>query len=148
MFFKTLKLLNWLSAQCRKALYNMAFSSQFKYFGKRTKLDISGAVSIGKNVYIGDDVTIIVEQGRLRLVLVITVLLVKVVISNVLAARLKFGHNVSINSKSFLNGCGGLSIGDNTRIGTQSIMIASNHKFDDPEVLVKDRNYQTGDPNR
>ncbi|MEG1709838.1 MAG: acyltransferase, partial [Acinetobacter sp.] len=41
----------------------MAFSSQFKYFGKRTKLDISGVVSIGKNVYIGDDVTIIVEKG-------------------------------------------------------------------------------------
>ncbi len=54
-----------------------------------TKLDISGAVSIGKNVYIGDDVTIIVEQGAYALVLVITVLLVKVVISNVLAARLK-----------------------------------------------------------
>jgi hypothetical protein len=88
MFFKTLKLLNWFSAQCRKALYNMAFSSQFKYFGKRTKLDISGAVSIGKNIYIGDDVTIIVEKGAL-FVLVITVLLVKVVISNVLAARLK-----------------------------------------------------------
>ena len=31
-----------------------------------------------------------------------------------------------------------MKIGDNTRIGTQSIIIASNHKFDDPDVLVKD----------
>ena len=138
MFFKTLKLLNWFSAQCRKALYNMAFSSQFKYFGKRTKLDISGAVSIGKNVYIGDDVTIIVEQGA-SLGIGDHSFIGESCYIKCFGGKIEIGQNVSINSKSFLNGCGDLSIGDNTRIGTQSIMIASNHKFDDPEVLVKDQ---------
>ena len=138
IFFKTLKLLNWLSAQCRKVLYNMAFSSQFKYFGKRTKLDISGAVSIGKNVYIGDDVTIIVGKGA-TLCIGDHSFIGESCYIKCFGGKIEIGQNVSINSKSFLNGCGGLSIGDNTRIGTQSIMIASNHKFDDPEVLVKDQ---------
>jgi len=107
MFFKTLKLLNWFSAQCRKALYNMAFSSRFKYFGKRTKLDISGVVSIGKNIYIGDDVAIIVEKG----------------------ATLCIGDHSFIGESCYIKCFGGkIEIGQNV----------SNHKFDDPEVLVKD----------
>ncbi len=51
---------------------------------------------------------------------------------------MSIGQDVSINSKSFINGCGGVTIGDNTRIGTQSILIASNHKFGEPDLLVKD----------
>lgn len=43
-----------------------------------------------------------------------------------------------MNSKSYINGCGGVTIGDNTRIGTQSIIITSNHKFGEPDLLVKD----------
>ena len=63
IFFKGLKLLNWVSAQCRKMLYNMVLGTQLKYFGRRTKLEISGKIRIGKNVYIGDDVTLIVEPN-------------------------------------------------------------------------------------
>ncbi|WP_228722549.1 acyltransferase [Acinetobacter lwoffii] len=51
---------------------------------------------------------------------------------------MSIGQDVSINSKSYINGCGGITIGDNTRIGTQSILIASNHKFGEPDLLVKD----------
>ena len=137
MFFKTLKLLNWFSAQCRKALYNMAFSSQFKYFGKRTKLDISGVVSIGKNVYIGDDVTIIVEKGA-TLCIGDHSFIGESCYVKCFGGKVSIGQDVSINSKSFINGCGGITIGDNTRIGTQSILIASNHKFGEPDLLVKD----------
>lgn len=77
-----------------------------------------------------------------------TALLVKVVISNdVFGGNISIGQDVSINSKkSFINGCGGVSIGDNTRIGTQSIIIASNHKFDDPDILVKDQITKQGQP--
>ncbi|MBP8099646.1 MAG: acyltransferase [Acinetobacter sp.] len=137
MFFKCLKVLNWFSTLCRKSLYNMAFSSQFKYFGKRTKLDISGQVRIGKNVYIGDDVTLIVENGA-SLVIGDNSFIGESCYIKCFGGKVEIGCDVSINSKSFLNGCGGLKIGDNTRIGTQSIMIASNHKFDDPDILFKD----------
>ncbi|WP_214645635.1 acyltransferase [Acinetobacter terrae] len=138
IFFKCLKLLNWFSAQCRKSLYGMAFGSQFKYFGRRTKLEISGKVIIGKNVYIGDDVTLIVESGA-SLIIGDNSFIGESCYIKCFGGEIEIGHDVSINSKSFLNGCGGLKIGNNTRIGTQSIMIASNHKFDDPEVLVKDQ---------
>lgn len=138
IFFKCLKLLNWFSAQCRKSLYGMAFGRRFKYFGRRTKLEIAGQVNIGKNVYIGDDVTIIVESGA-ALIIGDNSFIGESCYIKCFGGKIEIGHDVSINSKSFLNGCGGLKIGHNTRIGTQSIMIASNHKFDDPDVLVKDQ---------
>lgn len=118
-------------------IYNLAFSTRFQYFGHGTQLDIRGQVNIGKNVYIGDHVTLIVEKGA-----VFTLgdhsFIGEHCYIKCFGGTVEIGHDVSINSKSFLNGCGGLSIGHNTRIGTQSILIASNHKFDDPNVLVKD----------
>ena len=137
IFFKCLKLLNWFSAQCRKSLYGIAFGSQFKYFGRRTKLEIADQVSIGKNVYIGDDVTIIVESGA-SLIIGDNSFIGESCYIKCFGGKVSIGQDVSINSKSFINGCGGVSIGDNTRIGTQSILIASNHKFGEPDLLVKD----------
>ena len=130
--------MNWFTAQCRKVVYNQAFATRFKYFGKGTTLEIAGQVRMGKNVYIGDQVSLIVEQGA-TLSIADNSFIGESCYIKCFGGKIEIGQNVSINSKSFLNGCGGLSIGDNTRIGTQSIMIASNHKFDDPEVLVKDQ---------
>ncbi len=55
--------MNSFTAQCRKVLYNQAFATRFKYFGKGTTLEIAGQVRMGKNVYIGDQVSLIVERG-------------------------------------------------------------------------------------
>ena len=137
MFFKALKLLNWLSAQGRKLIYNLAFGTQFKYFGKNCCLEISGDVKIGKQVYIGDQVRLIVEKGA-ALHIADHSFIGESCYIKCFGGQIEIGRDVSINSKSFINGCGGVTIGDNTRIGTQSIIIASNHKFDDPNVLVKD----------
>ena len=137
MFFKALKLLNWLSAQGRKLIYNLAFGTQFKYFGKNCCLEISGDVKIGKQVYIGDQVSLIVEKGA-ALHIADHSFIGESCYIKCFGGQIEIGRDVSINSKSFINGCGGVTIGDNTRIGTQSIIIASNHKFDDPNVLVKD----------
>ncbi|WP_227518814.1 acyltransferase [Acinetobacter sp. ANC 4169] len=138
IFFKALKLLNWFSALCRKSIYNLAFGTQFKYFGRRSKLEIAGQVKIGKNVYIGDDVSLIVEPGA-SLIIEDNSFIGESCYIKCFGGNIHIGRDVSINSKSFLNGCGGLNIGHSTRIGTQSIMIASNHKFDDPDVLIKDQ---------
>ena len=138
MFFKALKLLNWLSAQGRKLIYNLAFGTQFKYFGKNCCLEISGDVKIGKQVYIGDQVSLIVEKGA-ALHIADHSFIGESCYIKCFGGKIEIGHDVSINSKSFLNGCGGLKIGANTRIGTQTVMIASNHTFNDPEVLVKDQ---------
>lgn len=137
MFFKALKLLNWLSAQGRKFFYNLVFGTQFKYFGKNCCLEIAGDVKIGKQVYIGDQVSLIVEKGA-ALHIADHSFIGESCYIKCFGGQIEIGRDVSINSKSFINGCGGVTIGDNTRIGTQSIIIASNHKFDDPDVLVKD----------
>ena len=138
IFFTCLKVLNRFTAICRKMIYNFAFGTQFKYFGKNTKLEISGQVNIGKHVYIGDDVTLIVEKGA-SLTIGDHSFIGESCYIKCFGGKIEIGQDVSINSKSFLNGCGHLKIGNNTRIGTQTIMIASNHKFDDPDVLYKDQ---------
>ena len=130
--------MNWFAAQCRKVVYNQAFGTQFKYFGKACTLEISGQVHIGKNVYIGDQVSLIVEPGA-TLSIADNSFIGESCCIKCFGGNISIGQDVSINSKSFINGCGGVSIGDNTRIGTQSIIIASNHKFDDPDILVKDQ---------
>ncbi len=137
MFFKALKLMHWFTAQCRKVIYNQAFGTQFKYFGKGTTLEIAGRVNIGKNVYIGDHVSLIVEQGA-TLTIADNSFIGESCYIKCFGGTIEIGQDVSINSKSFINGCGGVSIGNNTRIGTQSIIIASNHKFGEPDLLVKD----------
>jgi len=137
MFFKILKYMNWFASQCRKVMYNMAFDTQFRYFGKGCTVDISGQVKIGKNVYIGDHVSLIVEQGAI-LEIADHSFIGESCYIKCFGGKVSIGQDVSINSKSFINGCGGVTIGDNTRIGTQSIVIASNHKFGEPDVLVKD----------
>jgi acetyltransferase-like isoleucine patch superfamily enzyme len=138
IFFTCLKVLNKLTSIYRKVIYNLAFSTHFKYFGKRTQLEISGQVHIGNNVYIGDNVTLIVEKGA-TLTIGDNSFIGESCYIKCFGGHIEIGQDVSINSKSFLNGCGNLKIGKNTRIGTQSIMIASNHKFDDPDVLYKDQ---------
>ena len=138
MFFKVLKYMNWFAAQCRKTMYNMAFATQFRYFGKGCTLDISGQVKMGKNVYIGDYVSLIVENGA-ELEIADNSFIGENCYIKCFGGKIVIGRDVSINSKSYINGCGGVRIGDNTRIGTQSVMIASNHKFGEPDVLVKDQ---------
>ena len=137
MFFKLLKLMNWFTAQCRQQFYNMAFSTKFRYFGKGCTVDISGQVKIGNNVYIGDHVSLIVENGAL-LEIADNSFIGENCYIKCFGGKVVIGKDVSINSKSYINGCGGVTIGDNTRIGTQSIIIASNHKFGEPDLLVKD----------
>lgn len=138
MFFKALKVISWFTAQCRRILYNFAFTSRFKYFGKGCILDINGNVKIGKNVFIGDYVSLIVEKGA-TLTIADNSFIGENCYIKCYGGNIEIGENVSINSKCFLNGAGGLSIGNNTRIGTQSIMISSNHIFEDTSVLIKDQ---------
>lgn len=137
MFFKLLKLMNWFTAQCRQQFYNLAFRSKFRYFGKGCTVDISGQVKIGNNVYIGDHVSLIVEKDAV-LEIADNSFIGENCYIKCFGGKVVIGKDVSINSKSYINGCGGVTIGDSTRIGTQSIIIASNHKFGEPDLLVKD----------
>ncbi|MWC18605.1 acyltransferase [Acinetobacter johnsonii] len=138
MFFKLLELMSWITAQCRKQFYNLAFGTNFRYFGKNCSIEISGHVKMGKNVYIGDHVNLIVEPDAI-LEIGDNSFIGENCYIKCFGGKIEIGQDVSINSKSFLNGCGGLHIGNNTRIGTQTIIIASNHNFNKPDVLIREQ---------
>lgn len=136
-FFIVLRLMDKFLSLFRRFFYNFIFNTKFSYFGKSTNLEIIGRVEVGNNVYIGNNVSIIVEEGA-SLVIGDNSFIGENCYIKCFGGNIRIGNCVSINSKSFLNGCGGLSIASNTRIGTQTIIIASNHKFDDPNILIKD----------
>ena len=129
MFFKLLELMNWITAQCRKQFYNLAFGTNFRYFGKNCSIEISGQVKIGKNVYIGDHVNLIVEPDAI-LEIGDNSFIGENCYIKCFGGKIEIGQDVSINSKSFLNGCGGLHIGNN---------IASNHNFNKSDVLIREQ---------
>ncbi len=47
------------------------------------------------------------------------------------------GNNVSLNPYSILYGHGGLAIGDNVRIAARVTIVPFNHRFDDPNLPIK-----------
>ncbi|WP_336028229.1 acyltransferase [Acinetobacter pittii] len=136
IFLKLIRLTNWFAVFLRTRIYNFIFGVKFKFFGSNTHLDVSGSISVGNNVYIGDNVNIIVEKGA-SLKIGDNSFIGESCYIKCFGGNIEIGHDVSINSKSYLNGCGNISIGNNTRIGTQTIIIASNHQFG-TNILVKD----------
>lgn len=46
------------------------------------------------------------------------------------------GNNCSINSFCYLSGNGGIEIGNNVRIATQSVIVSANHKFDRTDIPI------------
>jgi len=50
--------------------------------------------------------------------------------------RIRIGRNVTINEYVFLDGFGGLDIGDDCRIAHGCSFISEDHVFDDPEVPI------------
>lgn len=122
----------------RTIFFNIIFKTKFKKIGSNVKFEIHGKVVFGKNIIIDDNVKIIVEKGAF-LTIGDNTFIGESVYIKCYGGNIKIGENVSINSKSFLNGAGGLVIGDNTRIGTQTIIIASNHNFKNPNQLIKDQ---------
>ncbi|WP_350016675.1 acyltransferase [Rhodanobacter sp. IGA1.0] len=50
---------------------------------------------------------------------------------------IKVGANTSINAFCFINGCGGVRIGDDVRIAAHCSIISSNHVFSDPKKPIR-----------
>lgn len=50
--------------------------------------------------------------------------------------RISMGKNCTINPYCMLYGNGGISIGDNVRIATHSVIVSSNHNFQDIHVPI------------
>ena len=49
---------------------------------------------------------------------------------------IKVGNNCSINSFCHISGNGGVEIGNDVRIATQSVIVSANHNFDDLDIPI------------
>ncbi|WP_340600810.1 acyltransferase [Acinetobacter sp. HZNU-JH01] len=138
LILKVMKLFSIFFTSFRTLFYSSIFRTKIKKIGVNVNFDINGKITFGENVVIENGVTIIVEKGA-NLQIGDNTFIGENTYIKCYGGSIQIGNNVSINSKCFLNGAGGLSIGNNTRIGTQSIMISSNHIFERSDVLIKDQ---------
>lgn len=74
----------------------------------------NGFITIGKGCYIGSHSYLKAYGGRIQI-----------------------GHNCSINAFTFINGAGGVLIGDDVRIAAHCSIISSNHIFSDSNKLIR-----------
>lgn len=138
LILKIMRLFTIFFTSFRTCFYSIALGTKLKKIGKNVKFDINGKAIFGKSLTIEDGATIIVEKGA-ELKIGDNVFIGESTCIKCYSGNIKIGDYVSINSKSFLNGAGGLVIGSNTRIGTQTVIISSNHIFEDKDVLIKDQ---------
>ncbi|MDC4885798.1 acyltransferase [Acinetobacter baumannii] len=138
LILKFMKLFSIFFTSFRTLFYSSIFRTKIKKIGVNVTFDINGKITLGKNLVIESGATIIVEKGA-KLQIGDNTFIGENTYIKCYGGSIQIGNNVSINSKCFLNGAGGLSIGNNTRIGTQSIMISSNHIFERSDVLIKDQ---------
>ena len=138
LILKVMKLFSIFFTSFRTFFYSSIFRTKIKKIGINVTFDVNGKITLGKNLFIENGVTVIVEKGA-NLQIGDNTFIGENTYIKCYGGSIQIGNNVSINSKCFLNGAGGLSIGNNTRIGTQSIMISSNHIFERSDVLIKDQ---------
>jgi acetyltransferase-like isoleucine patch superfamily enzyme len=76
--------------------------------------DRKGCIAVGDNAYIGRFAILKTYRGSIRI-----------------------GSNTSINAFCFINGCGGVLIGNDVRIAAHCSIISSNHVFTDTDTLIR-----------
>lgn len=82
----------------------------------RDHVRIRGAVSIGSGSSIREYVLLDAREGRIDI-----------------------GSHCSVNDYSVFYGHGGLTIGDDVRIATHTVIVAADHRFADPDVLIREQ---------
>ncbi|WNC69649.1 acyltransferase [Thalassotalea nanhaiensis] len=122
----------------RTIFYNWLFKSRMKEVSHNVDFQIYGDIRLGKNVRFDANSTIVVEKGG-SLDVGDNAYIGANVMIRCYHGKVSIGNNVSINAFSFLNGAGGLFIGANTRIGSHTSIISSNHIFSDRNKLIKDQ---------
>jgi acetyltransferase-like isoleucine patch superfamily enzyme len=52
---------------------------------------------------------------------------------------ISIGANCSVNDYCVFYGHGGLTVGDDVRIATHTVIVAADHRFDDPDVPIREQ---------
>ncbi len=80
----------------------------------RSHVRIRGAVSIGDSSSIREYTLLDAREGRIDI-----------------------GSNCSVNDYCVIYGHGGVTIGDDVRMATHTVVVAADHRFDDPNVPIR-----------
>ena len=94
-------------------------------------------ISIDNNVWIESNVTLGAYDGQISLGE--NTHLLPFVVLHTYSGYIHIGKNCTIHPFCVLYGHGGLTIGDNVRIATSTIIIPANHKYKDPDVAVREQ---------
>ncbi|WP_204102361.1 MULTISPECIES: acyltransferase [Spirulina sp. CCY15215] len=111
--------------------------------GKGSKLSLQSRIHgitknifIGNNVMVGRSATIFCESSTTSLKIGDRTNVGISVIIKCYGGNIKIGNDCSINPFCVLYGQGGLTIGNCVRISPHTVIVPSNHKFDDPDIPI------------
>lgn len=125
-----------LKSYFRKYFYSLLWNVSFQQVGQGVNLELSGKFIAGKGLKVGRNVSIIVEKGA-SITIGSNVYIGEGSYIKCYGGDLVIGNDVSINAHTFINSCGGITIGNDTRIGAQFVCIASNHVFSNTSLLMR-----------
>ncbi len=108
-------------------LYTVALGFKFKILGKD--------VEIGRGVRIRPGVIIIPRNGKIKIGDNVSIF--RGAVLDTYNGSIIIGKNVSVNYYAMLYGHGGLTIGDETRIATHSVMIPANKNYNDHSKPIR-----------
>lgn len=131
-------LFRWVLEQLRIFSCFVTWGFKPAELGPSTHIDVRGCIRVGRNLRIARGASIVVESGA-ELHIGDDVFLGAGCFIKCYGGKLEIGNAVSINPYCFVNAAGGVCIGDATRIGAHSIIIASNHVFSDSNTLIMDQ---------
>lgn len=120
----------------RKKICSIFWETDFQELGENVKLELYGKFKADKGLKISRNVTILVERGA-SLSIGKNVYIGEGSYIKCYGGDLKIGDDVSINAHAFINACGGVSIGNDTRIAAKFVCIASNHIFSDSTIPMR-----------
>lgn len=119
----------------RTAKVNALYKCDFYKIEHGVDLDISGEILIKKGAVIKRGAGVCVEKSA-KFFAGEKFFLGRNSFVKCYNGEIFIGNNVSFNAYVFVNGAGGISIGDNVRVGAHTSIIASNHVFIDKALPI------------
>lgn len=103
-------------------------------FFRKIKYCLNPKIKIGENVWIGSRVSINNSGGEITIGNNCSIHSYTHILA--CGGKISIGNNCSFNHFCMIYGHGGLVIGDNVRIATQTVIIPANHIFKDKNKLI------------
>lgn len=119
-------------------------SDRSVHLGRRVRLESPESIELGPACRVGDYVRIqgaYRGSGSVRLGSGCNIGDFAAIVS--FAGDIRFGNNCSINAFCMIYGHGGLTVGNDVRIATHTVIVPANHVTIDPDAPIRSQGMQT-----